>query len=822
MTSQQIIDLLAPPSTKDANQDTVLFLNSKFHSLEDLDGLETLLQDAERRDNELASQFSSSETELKALIKESKGSAQSHFETAQELSLQRHLLADELEELYQKLLPSFDDEQVSSSLLKDIEILHRNLTELEDIKGYVQIIEHGLQLSDVATQEIRSLPPSSTITIASIAKFQNLQAFASKVSSACSSVSDAAGKQTLNVVVFLNKLVERTWSNIKKVVSERLLTAAEQLHWPMPVDYVTARQNERATFERAFISLLELQKLGDQVNAIPAESLTERSGLYPLEVLVQPVALRFKYHFEGTRQTNRPDKPEWYFTHVLNIAHDHRAFMEAIVQRLISSAGFDDINAWREFTRLLLPLLSRKLNQSIPALLPHPSLFAHTIYQALSFDSSLVEEGFELTGTCAKDADEKWPGISDVILGRDDWFGAWLEGERAFTEGQYHEIISSSDAWKITDDDPENQSGNLELKSTNSARRIKDLVEQVTDRYSPLPSFVHRTRFLLFVQLPILENYRDRISSSLDAFETLSSALVRAVPGALSVTLGVKDDTSVNVDTRRLTTGVEGVQRLCKALVSCRFVEAAMEGWGEEMFFVELWNAISDQSDLRAMIQDKLASPVSIAEVTQSTVFKDQVEKYQQMGRRAEDIIVQQVCVEVEAGLKLHLSAISSPEYAPGDDIAVSQTLLAPIALLSTHLSYLKETLPQHIVTVLYRRIASRLSEHILQRQILYRGAVTLEQGKGILAECELWIETCHMGLGGALGGGRNRVEVPWLKLLQAARLIASEGESRDRISDATSGATSQDDWEATITDLVGICELSREEVGRILRRQQL
>ena len=35
---------------------------------------------------------------------------------------------------------------------------------------------------------------------------------------------------------------------------------------------------------------------------------TEKAGLYPLQALVRPVALRFKYHFEGTRPTNRLDK----------------------------------------------------------------------------------------------------------------------------------------------------------------------------------------------------------------------------------------------------------------------------------------------------------------------------------------------------------------------------------------------------------------------------------------------------------------------------------------------------------------------------------
>jgi hypothetical protein len=173
---------------------------------------------------------------------------------------------------------------------------------------------------------------------------------------------------------------------------------------------------------------------------------------------------------------------------------------------------------------------------------------------------------------------------------------------RAVAEDQYHEIISAPDAWLVTDEASEDVSHERELRSTNSARRMKALVEQVTgelmffclllqlmlttalDRYSPLPYFMQRTRFLISVQLPLLESYHSRISSSLDAFETLSSAFVRAVPGALGVSIGGGGaEGSVNVDAGGLTSGVDGVQRLCKALVSARSIEGAMEGWGEEL-----------------------------------------------------------------------------------------------------------------------------------------------------------------------------------------------------------------------------------------------
>lgn len=83
------------------------------------------------------------------------------------------------------------------------------------------------------------------------------------------------------------------------------------------------------------------------------------------------------------------------------------------------------------------------------------------------------------------------------------------------------------------------------------------------------------------IQVDVLEQYLSRISSSLDAFETLSSALVRAVPGALSsIAMG---ESSVNVETQRLTTGIEGAQRLCKALLASKYMENALQGWGDSM-----------------------------------------------------------------------------------------------------------------------------------------------------------------------------------------------------------------------------------------------
>ena len=46
-----------------------------------------------------------------------------------------------------------------------------------------------------------------------------------------------------------------------KVLKRSLLTAADKLQWPLPVDYPTAKLEVRKEFESAFLNLLMLQEL---------------------------------------------------------------------------------------------------------------------------------------------------------------------------------------------------------------------------------------------------------------------------------------------------------------------------------------------------------------------------------------------------------------------------------------------------------------------------------------------------------------------------------------------------------------------------------
>ena len=101
----------------------------------------------------------------------------------------------------------------------------------------------------------------------------------------------------------------------------------------------------------------------------------------------------------------------------------------------------------------------------------------------------------------------------------------------------------------------------------------------------------------------------------------------------------------------------------------------------------------------------------------------------------------------------------------------------------------------------------------------MYRGRsrMTLQEAKTVLAEAELWVETCRV----ALKEERGRVEAPWRPFLQAARLLAAEGDAWDTVVNATFGMASDGEWEEVMLDSVGLSEFPREEVQGILRRRE-
>lgn len=151
---------------------------------------------------------------------------------------------------------------------------------------------------------------------------------------------------------------------------------------------------------------------------------------------------------------------------------------------------------------------------------------------------------------------------------------------------RFQNILNADDAWQIDYDSVEEH----DAKPTKSAIRLKDLLETITgdfilvtfhsgikilifsllDRYRPLTSFTQRLRFLIDIQINILDQYHERLSSSAEAFKVLSSSIARAVQGT----------SKEEADALR---GIPGLERLCRVYGSSMYLEGCMRDWGEDV-----------------------------------------------------------------------------------------------------------------------------------------------------------------------------------------------------------------------------------------------
>jgi hypothetical protein len=74
-------------------------------------------------------------------------------------------------------------------------------------------------------------------------------------------------------------------------------------------------------------------------------------------------------------------------------------------------------------------------------------------------------------------------------------------------------------------------------------------------------------------------------------------------------------------------------------------------------FFLELWTEIKSQTPLRVRAAACSSLPdLKAAKLNADTIFDKLIDKYAKVVSRSEDMIVQQVCREVEGGLKAHFA----------------------------------------------------------------------------------------------------------------------------------------------------------------------
>lgn len=249
------------------------------------------------------------------------------------------------------------------------------------------------------------------------------------------SLQDDAEGAAPQLLHHVHTITHHLRTQILDAFSSHLDQVLKKIHWPTPKATIPTQLREE--WETAMVQLLQLQMPeleGVNYASIPGDKIKLPPVLFPLEVLVQPLEMRFRYHFEGDKPTNRIDRPEYFLSHITTLLNDYSTFVSGHVQPVLLKhfRGTDlalnpvYIDAMSAFITALLPMLRSKIGSLLPKVAAQPQLLSHLMHELMNFDTT-IRENWGYDGGYGVDG---WKGLSWEFLVQGDWFGRWLQVEK--------------------------------------------------------------------------------------------------------------------------------------------------------------------------------------------------------------------------------------------------------------------------------------------------------------------------------------------------------------------------------------------------------
>ncbi|KAL7294373.1 hypothetical protein TKK_0012380 [Trichogramma kaykai] len=323
-----------------------------------------------------------------------------------------------------------------------------------------------------------------------------------------------------NLKSFMRDTVQYWFDQIEKKLTIEYNEILKILKWPF------CGNNSGAQFTHSSTTLTEFKIVTEHLfhlqlpDSLVIKSTTGLESHFPqvclpVTLLVQPFITRFRYHFQCTKQTNRRDKPEWYFTQLLSWLRDHIDWIEKMVQPVANGTNLKKTDVKVEFIRSLAKLAVNKLYSEMDSILYDDKLFAHTVDEAINFEN-------ELRSIYQYPSSEH---ATVLVLSQPQFLSKWLAIERKCATEKMDMIFSSPNAWvKVVGFEEDS-------KITECAEKFLLLLRSISDRYNKLPQLSHRCQFL-DLQLELIDDWRVRILQLLH--EHFQDPLQSFVPSILN------------------------------------------------------------------------------------------------------------------------------------------------------------------------------------------------------------------------------------------------------------------------------------------------
>ncbi|KAI8390071.1 TIP-1 family-domain-containing protein [Blakeslea trispora] len=763
------------------------FLADTIQSEHDLnlDHIQTLLDARQEEQKTLDTKLSSLKKEIKSVLEARLNQARQHHSTLEQLS-------SSIEATDQAIDQTITANQTKADFFNELSLLENKLRTIDHAKSYIKALLLASELSSQALTLVQTLPEEAMTPYTQLIQLEQY-------------IGQQAIQQPQYESLYtqIGKMQQRLGQELEAVLVKNFKTALDDIGWPTQIKppYGPQLLPKLDTFKAAFRHLIQLQKSTE--GQIQQDIL-----LSPILLMLDGLSLRFRFHFEGSKPTNRADKPEWYLAHVKNTIASHIPFIMTTIQPMFNKE--DKISIKDQFIQGLLVNIDRKLQKSMPQLMAHANWLSHTMHELLEFDKALVEE-FAYCNPYA---------LSQKVTENPTWFQAWFQAEKSFAQSRYDEIMLDREAFDVYAEDAfvgDQPSSKQDTPRTKSAVRLVNLLENITAAYQLVPGLSQKLMFFVCIQLNLIGQYQKRLSTAIDSFEALSLIRSVPVPGALPEAV-----TGVMTSNEKDGT-ISALYRLHRWWTSARSMRDVLKDWNEDDFFLELQlqsnqypEAIQQVMD-QVPLQERNNCMLNLAHHQTDNLFSDALTAFEQLIKRTEKIIVKIALKEWSNDARKY--AKRDAWWQSNDYEDISDELYKPLQDLRMTLSYLHRTLPQTEFLSLFRQLMKEIDEWywknvITASQFSTAGALQLETDVklGLWKVGQKWV---------------NKPENYTKRLKEAIQLLTLPFEQQSNSNIPSCGDlmralsdTNQLDYVQKILDSFGIELLSNGQIRDVLRRR--
>ncbi|KAI0845909.1 TIP-1 family-domain-containing protein [Daldinia vernicosa] len=663
------------------------YLDDKLQSSTDFENLDSLIANVEVQRSQLQTQLDDATRELE----DARRAAQDH-----QGGIARSINEfNALQESIDARLKIVAESSAPDEAIRRLEQPMKQLRKVELAHQYVSLLH---DVENLRVEARSHLPQSPKAALQSYSRLK-------KLSMRLRELQGAADQAATHLVSHVEGTTEHLWDEMKNIMSKELENVLKERNWPQGIDTGAEMDTE---WLQCFEKLIDLQA----PEVIYSKKVVP---LLPFEVMAKPFILWFQFQFMGNNATSGPqsfgtfcvpqflaliDKWEGFFRDNVGYVLASR-FQDTKVHGL--SVYMDPACA---LITVLLPVMREKIDTLVQHGLKNPQFLSSLMVQLMDLDDE-IRSRFNYDGG---DPDQGWAGLTSEVL--EKHFDNWFKAEKDFALERYHVIMNSPDARNIDYD----YSGVGKMKPTFGAVRVTDLLKSVTSQYERVRRFSHKLRFLIDIQLEILDDYHDRLKDSLDAYYTITSTLGRTLHGV----------------TREQAAALEGTgafETLCKVLGSSDHIIATLKDWSNEEFFVSLWEQL--QTRARQTNGDgNIATGMSYENVKDKTsadigsdgdsgiLFDETIAAYARRRKTAEEYLVAALIDSHQKAFrpyfaKAHWTTISDDAHLDTSQLSVTPELDEPLKILKRNLTFLTSALSAAVYRRVWREALEKLQDTI-------------------------------------------------------------------------------------------------------------